>query len=54
MSLIVCEEVQKYGKRHATQHVTSVSWVCAGIKGQGVRVEMVIPVKCEGRDEREA
>ena len=44
----MCEEVQKYGKRRATQHVTSVSWMCAGIKGQGVRVEMVIPVKYGG------
>ena len=36
MSLIVCEEVQKYGKRHATQHVTSVSWVCGiGASGAG-------------------
>ena len=37
MSLIVCEEVQKYdGKRHAAQHVTSVSWVCGiGASGAG-------------------
>ena len=37
LSLIVCEEVQKYdGKRHAAQHVTSVSWVCGiGASGAG-------------------